>query len=335
MAEETTSDGSGLPLSPPNPSDILQTPARSELHEAGNPAVYYPWYPSPLVLYPAQAATAAHSPPNQYLPPLIWPIPQTQPVKRAPSQCQCQIQDSELEEEGIAATRRPRQTVSQKVNTILDLLKTFKWTIGDFLYHLFAMQDSTGKAFDPTPTHYQMISKFLTGETSIPVAKILDMWLKSSYGLPDQEAEERKLEFSTTVNYLHIKYARPAITSFAAQIVRQELVKEADRAVQSNSGLHTFTTRGEAMISRYDLGADSFLQALDIFQENMPLTWRLLLSLAASYTEAEQRKKRPPELVSYHIIPSRKCEPNLQTRLFCMCLVHSHIQETLLQNCCH
>ena len=79
---------------------------------------------------------------------------------------------------------KSRLTVNEKVNKVLDLLKSFKWSIGDFLHYTFAMQDSKNKSFIPTNTHYQMVSKFLTGETNIRVAHILDLWMKSTYGLP-------------------------------------------------------------------------------------------------------------------------------------------------------
>jgi hypothetical protein len=47
-------------------------------------------------------------------------------------------------------------TVNEKVNKVLNLLKSFKWSIGDFLHYTFAMQDSKKNSFTPTNTHYQI-----------------------------------------------------------------------------------------------------------------------------------------------------------------------------------
>ena len=64
-------------------------------------------------------------------------------------------------------TEKSRLTINEKLNKVLNLLKSFKWSIGDFLHYTFAMEDSNKKSFIPTNTHYQMASKFLTGETNI------------------------------------------------------------------------------------------------------------------------------------------------------------------------
>jgi hypothetical protein len=68
---------------------------------------------------------------------------------------------------------KSRLTVNEKVNKVLKMFKSFKWSIGDFLYYTFAMQDSNKKSFTPTNTHYQMASKFLTGETNMRVHGVL------------------------------------------------------------------------------------------------------------------------------------------------------------------
>jgi hypothetical protein len=99
---------------------------------------------------------------------------------------------------------KSRLTVNEKVNKVLNLLKSFKWSIGDFLHYTFGMQGSTKKSFIPTNTHYQMASKFLTGETNIRVAHILDLWMKSTYGLPAKDHLEQKYMYSTEVEYLSI-----------------------------------------------------------------------------------------------------------------------------------
>jgi hypothetical protein len=152
----------------------------------------------------------------------------------------------------------------------------------------------------PYEHNYQMASKFLTGETNIRVAHILDLWMKSTYGLPANDHLEQKYMYSTEVDCLLIQYARPAITAFAAQLVKEKLVREVKMTVKSDGGLHTFTTGKKERISRYDLGANSFHEASEIFQENTPLAWHLLLAMSVSNKDAIMiaRERRPPEMVS-------------------------------------
>jgi len=52
----------------------------------------------------------------------------------------------------------------------------------------------------------------------IRVAHILNLWMRSTYGFPGKDHNERKNMYSTEVDYLLIQYARPAITAFSAQI---------------------------------------------------------------------------------------------------------------------
>jgi hypothetical protein len=196
-----------------------------------------------------------------------------------------------------SASKRSWSTIAEKIGTILDLLKRYKWSIGDLLYYLFVMKDlTTGRDLPVSRTHTQMVSKFLGGETRVPISAILDAWHTSAYGRPPLDNDERKMMFSTDMDYHNIRHARPVITSFAAQKVRNKMVDEARKAVKANSGLHTFTTAGNDT-SRYELGASAFPEAMDIFQTQMPLAWDLMMAMATPNDEASTRERRPPHLV--------------------------------------
>ena len=211
---------------------------------------------------------------------------------------------------GDTDSRRPWRPIKDKVDEILGLLKDWQWSIGNLLYYIFAMRDVKGNNFEPTTRHIQMVSKFLTGETQVGVSHILDLWLKSPYGLPPEENSERHMLFSTTDGYISIRYARPAITSFAAQTVQEKLVKDAAKTVKRNEGLHTFTTQRDSdeMTSRYDLGAHVFSDVTKIYQEKMLLAWELLMAIATPNEDAKTRERRPPEYVNN--LPHFKCQPH-------------------------
>lgn len=141
-----------------------------------------------------------------------------------------------------------------------------------------------------------MVSKFLTGGTSHHVGEILEMWLKSPSGLPDETHLERQLLYSTQRNYYKIQYARPAITSFAMQLVCDKAVEEMRQVVKKDGGLHTFTTCRSNTLTRHDPGPDTFTEVMKLYQLKMPVLWGMLLSLAGS-DEKIGRERRSPELV--------------------------------------
>ena len=58
-------------------------------------------------------------------------------------------------------TEKLRLTINEKVNKVLNLLKSFKWSISDFLHYTFAMEDSNKKSFIPMNTHIRWPQSFL------------------------------------------------------------------------------------------------------------------------------------------------------------------------------
>ncbi|KAF8962188.1 hypothetical protein BDZ97DRAFT_1759423 [Flammula alnicola] len=210
--------------------------------------------------------------------------------------------------------KRLWQTGKDKIEEIFALLSKWKWSIGDLFLHMFFMEDTHGKSFEPSPRHVQVIAKFLAGETKIGVSRLIEAWMKSAYGLPSEQDYERQMFYSTTVDYRTIKHARPAITSFAAQVIKEKLVKEARKVVKSESGLHTFTSKGKD-ISRYDLGERALPEAMAVFQETTPLTWEYVLVIAMPNKEAEDRERRPPAIVAAHAMSMLAYSRNLYAKL--------------------
>ena len=76
-----------------------------------------------------------------------------------------------------------------------------------------------------------------------------------------------------------VKPAWPGITSFAVQIVQEQLEKDIWKSVKKTSGLHTFTT-GAQDISEDNYSAQTFRETMAILKENQPLTWYMLAKLA-------------------------------------------------------
>jgi len=147
------------------------------------------------------------------------------------------------------------------------------------------------------------VQHFFSGNGEYTPAKILSSWYQHPYGRLERESN---LMFSTAVSYKDIGPVRPALSSFAAQTVAQKLFDEANRAIQTDSGLHvTLSTKKHAAkrVEWTDLGATTLRQTQTIIQTYQPLTWDLFMKLATRPPRLRDgvkvvRTRRPPELVS-------------------------------------
>jgi hypothetical protein len=185
---------------------------------------------------------------------------------------------------------------------VFKLLQDFNWTIGDFLYHAFRVRDEKGDIIKSrSEAHAKMASRFLTGLCRHTPAHIVEIWVKSPWGIPKKGHQERDAMFSTEHDFRTLKAARPGLTSFAVQIVREQLEKDIRRAVQKASGLHTFTT-GARKISEENYGAQTFTETMEILKQHQPLAWNLMVNLAMPHSPRKEnvaviQRNRPPEMV--------------------------------------
>jgi len=98
---------------------------------------------------------------------------------------------------------------------------------------------------------------------------------------------------------------RPALTSFAAQLVEKKLMKEAESAIKSSTGLHISLSKKETqenLIKWPDIGSATVENARKIIQEHQPLTWSLIMKISSRPPRTRNkveavRQRRPPEMV--------------------------------------
>ncbi|THU76848.1 hypothetical protein K435DRAFT_824491 [Dendrothele bispora CBS 962.96] len=136
-------------------------------------------------------------------------------------------------------------------------------------------------------------------------------------GLPKMGHVERQDVFSLAKDYRVIKFARPSITAFAAQIVEEHLINSVKKAVSVSGGLHTFTT-GAQNIEQDNYGAETVEKASAAIQRNLPLFWNYVIGMATPHhrnrrsrakgalleTSPASRNERPPEIVTVYAISS-------------------------------
>ncbi|KAJ3742526.1 hypothetical protein DFH05DRAFT_1401446 [Lentinula detonsa] len=140
------------------------------------------------------------------------------------------------------------------------------------------------------------------GSTKYHTACILKEWIRNPIGIPDSSHDEYSDMFSVTKPFENIHHARPALTSFAAQLVKEHLLLTAKSIVSPNGGLHREQAdqNEEVPILEGDVVAVSEKSTLEKTQSNR-------LSRAKNPPEdgrALTSNHRHPEIVSTYALSS-------------------------------
>ena len=135
---------------------------------------------------------------------------------------------------------------------------------------------------------------------------IIDAWFRDPDGCISSSSAEGHLMYSTKIPYTEIQSIRPALTTFAVQVVGKQLTWEAQHAVKPTSGLHA-TTKKQALhkVEWADVGSATVPQVAELLQSHQPLTWHFLMSITQpedrSKTKAQSKddcpRRRPVETV--------------------------------------
>ncbi|KAF8239056.1 hypothetical protein L208DRAFT_1374943 [Tricholoma matsutake] len=89
-------------------------------------------------------------------------------------------------------TTRAYLTVREKLDKVFGLLKEVNWTMGDLLYYAFHTKDEgRHKIKKRSQTHAKMASRFLGGFCKYGPAEIVEIWVKSPWGIPKRGHWER------------------------------------------------------------------------------------------------------------------------------------------------
>ncbi|TFY79571.1 hypothetical protein EWM64_g4441 [Hericium alpestre] len=170
------------------------------------------------------------------------------PPKQGPTPPASDSTKSQLPAEDVEKVTRVYRRVSDKLDLIGKALKEVDWSLGRNTHH----------AID-----------------------IVDAWFKHSYGRP--KGEEKDMMYSTDMPAKDIKGARATISSFAAQLVEKQLVREMENVIKPSSGLHVITQSktGKHALDWERLGPELFDNVATILQEHQPLAWHLLIQMAS------------------------------------------------------
>jgi hypothetical protein len=187
-------------------------------------------------------------------------------------------------------TPKPRQTALEKIDAILDLLSVWRRTLGDLLYHLFRLKDEQDEEIKGhSRRHTEKLEKFVRGESARGVGYFIHAWLNSLYAKIPANSPDNNLTYQLETPYKEIKPAKAALTSFAAQILTDELVREAESAVKPTSGLHSMLpSKSNPKEKEWaDIGPTAVEKVSAIIQKHQQLTWNYLPTIASR----ESRKR--------------------------------------------
>ena len=145
----------------------------------------------------------------------------------------------------------------------------------------FATKPSIPRTMDHTaPLRDQrraaIVSRFLQGKLSRTPAHILELWMQHPYGRPHKDSPEM-FSFSAVRPYTSILPIRPALSSFAVQVVERELISQARAAVKPAAGLHVHiptdkqpTKPGVPCVDWQNLGSHTHNTIAQIHQKHQP-----------------------------------------------------------------
>ncbi|KAF9232804.1 hypothetical protein BU15DRAFT_80791 [Melanogaster broomeanus] len=220
-------------------------------------------------------------------------------------------------------TYTPRRPPDIKLAVVFEALTQVDWSLGQLLYHLFRLQDEKGDNVHRSPKHAAYVHQLLNGSSGHGIGFLLDAWMHSPDGVVGIGTDDHNLMYNTSVDFKTIRPVRPALTSFAAQIIKKKLVQEAEEAVKPGNGLHTSVPRASASSTRFTSGRSSQLQwtdiglttvssVADIIKKCQPLTWDYVTTICARPPRKRNgvvavRKTRPVEAVAASVISEMDC----------------------------
>jgi len=105
---------------------------------------------------------------------------------------------------------RHHQTDAEKMSSILNLFTKFRWSIGKFLWLLFDEKSNLGGS---------AVKSFLDGTSDVRAGHIINAMYSHQYSHPPSRHHEQLHQFSPDITPSNIKYAGPAISSWALQLI--------------------------------------------------------------------------------------------------------------------
>jgi hypothetical protein len=119
------------------------------------------------------------------------------------------------------------QTDAQKMSSILSQIAQYRWSIGKFLLLLLDEKYNLGGS---------AVKSFLSGTSNVRAAHIINAIYNHWYSNPPTRHDENLHQFSPSIMPNTIRYAGPAISSWALQLVLDATRQEVDYLCTRKAG---------------------------------------------------------------------------------------------------
>ncbi|KAL1945780.1 hypothetical protein VTO73DRAFT_1782 [Trametes versicolor] len=217
---------------------------------------------------------------------------------------------TEQEPQLSASKKRTSRSDEEKLTSVLDHLQTIHWTVADFLFEFFRLEDKDAGRVHRNARHGTMVGMFLSGRMKHTAADIVSAWLRDEAGRPKRLSDAYSHMYSLDLKWEEHRHARVALTSMAAQLCRQQLRREQQSAVRGKHGLHGTAAAlyGHLQLSWEDIGQKTVSNVEGILKKHQPLTLGLITALATPVPQKNDagvrvvRKSRPPALVATEVL---------------------------------
>ncbi|KIY48924.1 hypothetical protein FISHEDRAFT_42409 [Fistulina hepatica ATCC 64428] len=172
----------------------------------------------------------------------------------------------------------------------------------------------------------KITSSFLRGtQTTYHVSDILHLWWHDARGAGEEFCSD--MFSGPSKSYTDIHPVRPAMSSFAYQIVLRELCVQAKRSTDPQSGLHVCLPTDRTARAKHvplaqwsDFGITTHAKTQKVFQTYEPLLWGILTAVSTtairkSATVVALRSRRPIEPVITSVMSELAFLRNREARL--------------------
>jgi hypothetical protein len=139
--------------------------------------------------------------------------------------------------------RKPARSPAEKLGVILDCIRDAGWSLSDFLFYLFRMEEERPDGLRPVERasqHARMVTSLLNGASKPRMGIIIDLIHRNSARVNYRQGDKTMMSnvFSPSVAFQDIEHARPALSTWAVHLVAELVSAEAKVMIAPETGLH-------------------------------------------------------------------------------------------------
>ena len=198
-------------------------------------------------------------------------------------------------------------------------------SIGEFLQILFYNPTRVAGKEDPRGVaHGLAVARFLQGKTKIKMSDIIILIYSHKHSAPSSRStqyHERHAPFSPFVSSAEISHARPALFTWATNLVANHVHREIYELTTKDNDSHLrASTNGRRqdvnLVTWEAIGKFSIAALCEKYKARAPVSWHLTESMAASRKSSGfvVKKRRPHPIVSIWLVYMSVLAAHLYTR---------------------